>query len=185
MSNIKFKEHLMWKSLIIVVIFVVSTSLGVTWCAARQAEPSATTLIYRGEIVPVGELEHCVAVGNKTRYFCSGTLITPRLVLTAKHCLLGGVKEVFFSRQLGEFSRQPGKKIEVVQKKEHPTADIAVLVLKSNSTVQPARIGQDRHSKRPTKTPYFLDSSIYRGSSPTSITINFPDGNLVARYVNL
>ncbi|WYD82322.1 MAG: hypothetical protein V8K32_08005 [Candidatus Electrothrix gigas] len=42
-----------------------------------------------------------------------------------------------------------------------------------------------RHSKRPTKTPYFLDSSIYRGSSPTSITINFPDGNLVARYVSL
>ncbi|MCI5180321.1 MAG: caspase family protein, partial [Candidatus Electrothrix sp. AW3_4] len=41
----------------------------------------------------------------------------------------------------------------------------------------------NRHSKRPTKTPYFLDSSIYRGSSPTSITINFPDGNLVARYV--
>ncbi|MCI5119032.1 MAG: hypothetical protein D3913_14040, partial [Candidatus Electrothrix sp. LOE1_4_5] len=44
---------------------------------------------------------------------------------------------------------------------------------------------KDRHSKPPTKTPYFLDSSIYRGSSPTSITINFPDGNLVARYVNL
>ncbi|MCI5180398.1 MAG: hypothetical protein D3911_13935, partial [Candidatus Electrothrix sp. AW3_4] len=41
-----------------------------------------------------------------------------------------------------------------------------------------------RHSKPPSKTPYFLDSSIYRGSSPTSITINFPDGNLVARYVN-
>lgn len=147
MSNIKFKEQLMWKYLIIVVIFVVSTSLGVTWCAARQAEPSVTTLIIGGENVPVGELEHCVAVGNKTRYFCSGTLITPRLVLTAKHCLLGGVKEVFFGRQLGEFSRQLGKKIEVIQEKEHPTADIAVLVLKSNSTVQPARIGQECHLK--------------------------------------
>jgi Trypsin len=42
--------------------------------------------IVGGREAKVDEFETCVAVGNDKGYFCSGTLVSKRLVITAGHC---------------------------------------------------------------------------------------------------
>ena len=42
--------------------------------------------IFGGRPAAPNELNSCVAVGIDSQYFCTGTLIAKRLVLTAGHC---------------------------------------------------------------------------------------------------
>lgn len=81
----------------------------------------------------------CCAVGDLTRYFCSGTLIAPNVVVTAGHCT--GVRQVFLKGNNVDIPPD-GEKIAVVGDFDHPTADLRVLVLERNSTVTPRHIAQ-------------------------------------------
>ncbi|MGA7730135.1 MAG: trypsin-like serine protease [Chloroflexia bacterium] len=78
------------------------------------------------------DFEDCCAVGDNTRYFCSGTLIAPNLVITAAHCT--GATQVFLK---GNDVRKPNEgETRIVRKQfAHDTADIRVLVLKKKSSV--------------------------------------------------
>ncbi|MEM1024965.1 MAG: S1 family peptidase [Myxococcota bacterium] len=56
---------------------------------------------------------------------CSGTVIGPRLVLTAEHCVSSGDMEVRF----GASARSPTDAVEVVNLRTHPSLDLALLEL--------------------------------------------------------
>jgi hypothetical protein len=57
---------------------------------ANQPDPQR---ILGGRPTREGEFPHCVAVGSGSRFCCTGTLVAPRVVITAGHCFDGGCKE--------------------------------------------------------------------------------------------
>lgn len=79
----------------------------------------------------------CCAVGNAKRYMCSGTLIAPNVVVTAKHCK--NVTRVFLKGNDVD-KPQNGETIPVVKSYTHPDLDLRVLILAHNSTVTPRQI---------------------------------------------
>lgn len=65
---------------------------------------------------------------------CTGTLVSPKTVLTAKHCLANTIKVYF-----GTYAKQSGTGtwINTVHKQGHPSADIAMLTLASPGPTAP------------------------------------------------
>jgi MYXO-CTERM domain-containing protein len=65
---------------------------------------------------------------------CSGTLVTPKTIVTAKHCLSSSIDVFFGTKASGE-----GTWLETVasKRKGHPSGDIAMLTLAEDSTVAP------------------------------------------------
>jgi endonuclease G len=90
----------------------------------------------------------CCAVGNEfVGYFCTGTLIAPNLVVTARHCSRDfAITRVFLK---GHDVKKPnkGETIEVEKQYKHPSADITALVLKQASTVTPRHVAQGNEVK--------------------------------------
>lgn len=70
-------------------------------------------------------VEAVVAVGNDRRYFCSGTIVARRFVLTARHCLPATRVAT------GVNSDEPKEILRVVQSFSHPdpAMDVALLLL--------------------------------------------------------
>jgi trypsin len=85
------------------------------------------------------EFPDCCAVGSGAGYFCSGTLIAPTLVVTARHC--DGVTRVFLK---GWNIQRPddGETIGVSKQFSHDLYDIRVLVLEKASTVKPRPVAR-------------------------------------------
>jgi secreted trypsin-like serine protease len=81
----------------------------------------------------------CCAVGDSLQYFCSGTLIAPNIVVTARHCTSS--TQVFIG---GGDVRQPasGETIRIKQEFAHPSADIRVFVLEHDSTITARRVAR-------------------------------------------
>lgn len=64
---------------------------------------------------------------------CTGTLVTPKTIVTAKHCLSSQMWAYFGTNA----SDDAGTWIQVAHKQGHPQADIAMLTLQTASTVTP------------------------------------------------
>jgi hypothetical protein len=81
----------------------------------------------------------CCAVGNDTGYYCSGTLIAPQLVVTAKHCQY--VTCVFLK---GNDITKPecGETLRVQKEIVHPALDLKLLLLEKPSAVTPRKVLQ-------------------------------------------
>lgn len=109
----------------------------------QQDEPES---IVGGQLTT--DYPDCCAVGDDDGFYCTGTLIAPRLVVTAKHC--EGSTRVFLKgsdiRQL-----EDGEIRRVIDEKRHPDADIRVLILDSDSTVRPRHVAQGAEIGNPTK----------------------------------
>jgi len=67
---------------------------------------------------------------------CTGTLVSPRTVLTASHCLEPDIA-VYLGTYAGDAS---GTWIDVVHASGHPTADLAMLTLAEAAPTTPARL---------------------------------------------
>lgn len=89
--------------------------------------------------VPTTDFPDCCAVGNDTRFTCTGTLIAPNVVVTADHCK--DVKRVFLKGSNVE-KLDEGEVIPVQSTFSHPEVDLKVLVLAQDSTVTPRRVAQ-------------------------------------------
>jgi secreted trypsin-like serine protease len=95
---------------------------------------------------PTGLFPDCCAVGNDSAFFCTGTLIAPNLVVTAKHC--DTVSRVFLKGR--DISFLPaGEVIRVKRQIPHETADIQVLVLETDSTVKPRHVARTNEVDTP------------------------------------
>jgi Secreted trypsin-like serine protease len=107
----------------------------------------AGTRIIGGRPAAPLELESCVAIGNDGGYFCTGTLIAKRLVLTAGHCFPEGPSKILVGNSIsgggveypvtknGSFQHQP------YNENSAPHNDLTLLVLEKDvSGVQPVKI---------------------------------------------
>ena len=92
---------------------------------------------------PTADFPDCCAVGDASDYYCTGTLVAPTLVVTAKHC--DGASRVFLK---GSDIRVPseGETVRVTEVIPHPdrNVDLEVLVLRRRSRVKPRHIAQGR-----------------------------------------
>lgn len=52
--------------------------------------------ILGGSLTNAGEFPDCVAIGNDTQWCCTGTLVSPNVVITAGHCNPGCSTRVYF-----------------------------------------------------------------------------------------
>ncbi len=82
----------------------------------------------------------CCAIGNDDDYYCTGTLIAPTVVVTARHCD-DGVTRVFLK---GNNIANPaaGETIPVVAEYENPDVDLRVVVLARPASVPPRHVAQ-------------------------------------------
>jgi secreted trypsin-like serine protease len=91
---------------------------------------------------PTTDFRECCLIGNQSRFFCTGVLVHPRIVLTAAHCQSEGITRVRLNCTT-EFD-VAGKEIGVQKARVHPAYtpinkihDIAVLILLPNDSVTP------------------------------------------------
>jgi endonuclease G len=98
--------------------------------------------------VPIGAGEHpsCVVLGDAQRWLCTGTLIAPRVVLTAAHCR-ELTRIMIRSEDIWE---KPGEVIDVLSTHLHPgyqgqthANDISLLILDKPADVATTRLATD------------------------------------------
>jgi hypothetical protein len=88
------------------------------------------TRVIGGARVPAAEFLDCVAVGNDRQWGCTGTLITPKVVVTAGHCADFATR-VF----VGSDVTRAGRVVKVKKRVRHPQYhrgkhnDLMVLIL--------------------------------------------------------
>ena len=102
------------------------------------------TRVIGGARVPATEFLDCVAVGNDNQWGCTGTLIAPKVVLTAGHCADFATR-IF----IGTDVTQPGTIVKVSKSVRHPQYhkgkrnDLMVLILeKSVDGVAPRKFAK-------------------------------------------
>jgi len=94
-----------------------------------------------GESVKAADFPDCVAVGNAEQWACTGTLISPTVVLSAGHCAEFATKVYF-----GASVTKKGTIIKVKRAVRHPDYhkskhnDLLLLMLEKPATVTPRKI---------------------------------------------
>jgi hypothetical protein len=86
---------------------------------------------------PTRNFPDCAAVGDDDQFCCSGTLIAPGLVVTAKHC--GKLTRVFL-KGYDVHNLDSAELRRVAQQVNHPDVDLSLLLLDADSSALPRRI---------------------------------------------
>jgi len=64
--------------------------------AALLKQDEVNPRILGGQLTNTGEFPDCVAIGSDSQWCCTGTLISPNVVITAGHCNPGCTSRVYF-----------------------------------------------------------------------------------------
>ena len=108
-------------------------------CQTSPETDSAEQAVTNGTDDP-GDPAVVALLASPEQAACTGTLVAPRVVVTAGHCVNRGMFDVFF----GTAPAMGGETISVIDSRAHPqfdfstlTYDIGVLLLDHDSTVPP------------------------------------------------
>jgi endonuclease G len=113
---------------------------------ARALEHAARLArIVGGTRVPAGAFPECALVGDDDEFFCSGTLVHPRAVLSAAHCARGGARPTRVRLACDtDVALGTEEEVRVLRTRVHPqyrpdgANDVALLLLERPAKTPPA-----------------------------------------------
>lgn len=116
--------------------------------SGRLPAPAATAAkrIVGGDLVPPGGFPSCCCIGDASRWFCTGVVVAPQVVLTAAHCGSGITRVMVGGNQVSPMLDAGARIVPVRRVIIHPQYrgapfsenDINVLILNSPAGVVPA-----------------------------------------------
>lgn len=147
-------------------------------CGSAPTETTESTGENRESIVGGSATSAFPAVGALTKNgspFCTGTVIAPRRVATAAHCLEGmSISGMKFA--LGQSAFAPTQTIGVVAIQAHPnydsqqiTNDVGVVTLASDAPVTPVKILASMDQSWVGKALTFVGYGVTNGSTQTGV----------------
>jgi endonuclease G len=109
------------------------------------ATPSELHRVVGGDLVPPGGFPTCCCIGDSTRWFCTGVVVAPTVVLTAAHCGQNITRVMVGGNKVTPFLDADARRIAVRAVRVHPNYrgrpyhenDITVLILASPANVPP------------------------------------------------
>lgn len=160
--------------------FLVAVFASLTGCAAEQEEqPAEDTSSTESEIVGGSLTSSYASVGALVTAdgfpFCTGTVIAPRVVVTAAHCLAEpGTSATGIRFALGPDASRPTSVLRVRRIAYHPQYDaqqikndIGVVILSADAPVAPAGVNTSMTSSWVGKSLTFVGYGVTNGNTQT------------------